>query len=87
MITLSRAFAQGNVSLWRVLNNVLRNPLIIAIVLGYVVNHLEFTFPKILQTTGNYLASMTLPLALICTGASIQFKGMRKDSRVVIWAV
>ncbi|EJS90535.1 hypothetical protein AAUPMC_07622, partial [Pasteurella multocida subsp. multocida str. Anand1_cattle] len=59
------------------LNNVLRNPLIIAIVLGYVVNHLELTFPKTLQTTGNYLASMTLPLALICTGASIQFKGMR----------
>ncbi|HEA3274983.1 AEC family transporter [Pasteurella multocida] len=85
VITLSRAFAQGNVSLWRVLNNVLRNPLIIAIVLGYVVNHLELTFPKTLQTTGNYLASMTLPLALICTGASIQFKGMRKDSRVVIW--
>ncbi|MGC6406626.1 AEC family transporter [Bisgaard Taxon 45] len=85
VVTLSRAFAQGKVSVYTMLINVLKNPLIMAIVLGYVVNHLEFVLPKTLQTTGNYLASMTLPLALICTGASIQFKVIRKDSRVVIW--
>ncbi|MGC6247444.1 AEC family transporter [Bisgaard Taxon 45] len=85
VVTLSRAFAQGKVSVYAMLINVLKNPLIIAIILGYGVNHLEFVLPRTLQTTGNYLASMTLPLALMCTGASIQFKGIRKDSRVVIW--
>ncbi|WP_101774882.1 AEC family transporter [Pasteurella oralis] len=85
VITLSRSFADGRVSLWGIVKNVTKNPLIIAIVLGYVVNGIELQFPKTLQTTGNYLASMTLPLALICAGASIKFKGIASGSRTVIW--
>ncbi|SPY33042.1 AEC family transporter [Pasteurella canis] len=85
VITLSRSFADGRVSFWGIVKNVIKNPLIIAIVLGYVVNGLELQFPKTLQTTGNYLASMTLPLALICTGASVKFNGSASGSRTVIW--
>ncbi|UDW84501.1 AEC family transporter [Pasteurella canis] len=85
VITLSRSFADGRVSFWGIVKNVIKNPLIIAIVLGYVVNGLELQFPKTLQTTGNYLASMTLPLALICAGASVKFNGSASGSRTVIW--
>ncbi|EEX50226.1 AEC family transporter [Pasteurella dagmatis] len=85
VITLSRSFARGKVSWWEVLKNVVKNPLIIAIVLGYIVNVLELSLPKTLLTTGNYLASMTLPLALICTGASIRIKGSFFSSSVVMW--
>ncbi|UEA17621.1 AEC family transporter [Pasteurella canis] len=85
VITLSRSFADGRVSFWGIVKNVIKNPLIIAIVLGYVVNGLELQFPKTLQTTGNYLASMTLPLALICAGASVKFNGIASSSRTVIW--
>ncbi len=85
VITLSRSFADGRVSFWGIVKNVIKNPLIIAIVLGYVVNGLELQFPKTLQTTGNYLASMTLPLALICAGASVKFNGSVSGSRTVIW--
>lgn len=38
------------------------------------------------MTTGNYLANITLPLALICTGASIDFKILFKTSDVSLWA-
>lgn len=85
VITLNRAFSDGRVSMLGMLKNVFKNPLIIAIVLGYVVNGIELTFPKTLQTTGNYLASMTLPLALICAGASVKFKGIGSVSRTVLW--
>lgn len=85
VITLSRSFADGRVSFWGIVKNVIKNPLIIAIVLGYVVNGLELQFPRTLQTTGNYLASMTLPLALICAGASVKFNGSASGSRTVIW--
>ncbi|MDO5053972.1 MAG: AEC family transporter [Pasteurella oralis] len=85
VITLSRSFADGRVSFWGIVKNVVKNPLIIAIVLGYIVNGIELQFPKTLQTTGNYLASMTLPLALICAGASVKFKGIASSSRTVIW--
>ncbi|MFD1805837.1 AEC family transporter [Pasteurella oralis] len=85
VITLSRSFADGRVSFWEIVKNVVKNPLIIAIVLGYIVNGIELQFPKTLQTTGNYLASMTLPLALICAGASVKFKGIASSSRTVIW--
>ncbi|GJH42685.1 AEC family transporter [Pasteurella canis] len=85
VITLSRSFADGRVSFLGIVKNVIKNPLIIAIVLGYVVNGFELQFPKTLQTTGNYLASMTLPLALICAGASVKFNGSVSGSRTVIW--
>lgn len=64
----------GTVSLKLVIHSVLTNPLAIAIVLAMVVALVPITLPALIFETGQYLARMTLPLALLCVGASIRWQ-------------
>lgn len=54
--------------------SVLTNPLAIAIVLAILVALMPVTLPTVVFDTGEYLARMTLPLALLCAGASIRWQ-------------
>jgi hypothetical protein len=69
-----------------VARSVLTNPLAIAITLAVVVALLPIQVPKLMLDTGNYLAKMTLPLALLCVGASIRLHEFR-SSAVLYWAI
>lgn len=86
VITLSRSLSDGKVGVKKIVFNVLKNPLIIGILLGILASFNQVAFPKAILTTADYLASMTLPLALICTGASIDVKGLFKINAVSLWA-
>lgn len=73
VVTLSRhGDAARTGGLRRTLVNVRRNPLILAIAVGVLVSLSGFQVPAILLKTGGYFAQMTLPLALLCAGASIR---------------
>ncbi len=52
---------------------VFTNPLAIAIGLAIVVALIPMTVPKLVLDTTQYLAKMTLPLALLCVGATIRW--------------
>lgn len=88
VMTLSRHqhHKLGKLQLSRqILLQILRNPLIIAIAVGIVVSLSQIPIPVLVLTTGEYFARMTLPLALLCAGASIrllEFKG----ARALYWA-
>ncbi|WP_040976438.1 AEC family transporter [Necropsobacter massiliensis] len=82
VITLSRSLSDDKVSLRDMLFSVLKNPLIIGILLGLLASMLNLRLPKALMTSGNYLVNITLPLALICTGASIDLRSLFKTSSV-----
>nr|WP_086939448.1 AEC family transporter [Thaumasiovibrio occultus] len=56
-----------------------RNPLIIAILLATTISILQIPVPQAILVSGQYFADMTLPLALLCTGASLDFRAMRSD--------
>ncbi|EGA70567.1 hypothetical protein VISI1226_00840 [Vibrio sinaloensis DSM 21326] len=56
-----------------------KNPLIISILLGMLVYLLAIPIPEIAIDAGNYLAKMTLPLALLCTGGSLNLGSMKKE--------
>lgn len=86
VITLTRHLSEGKVSPLKVLLNVLKNPLIIGISLGVLVSITQIQLPKTLITSGDYLANMTLPVALLCTGASIDIKALFKASNLSLWA-
>lgn len=86
VITLSRSLSDGKINLNKMLWNVAKNPLIVSILLGILANYLKLELPQSLLTTGKYLASMTLPLALICAGISIDFKTLYTISGVSLWA-
>lgn len=78
VITLSRhQQVADQKALGRILKSVLKNPLILAICVGVLVSLSEVKVPGILLDTGNYLARMTLPLALLCAGAAIRLREFR----------
>ena len=60
--------------------SVLTNPLAIAIFAALFIALFSLKLPRVIMDTGHYLARMTLPLALLCVGASIrlhEFKASR----------
>lgn len=87
VITITRSLSGDKVNIIRLLLNILKNPLIIAIILGLMMNYFAIALPKSIQVTGQYLANITLPLALLCIGASIQLQSLGAFSRVATWGV
>lgn len=65
----------------KVLVDIVRNPLIIAIVIAAFVALLRIPVPGIIHSTGEYLGSLALPLALLGTGAGMNLRAMRDSSR------
>ena len=77
---LNRSLHQHN-SLKPTLVGIGKNPLIIAIAAGLVLNASNLGLPGILLDTGKYLSQMVLPLALLCIGASISAKQLTRWER------
>ena len=64
---------KGEVQLARkISNDLMRNPLLIAIALGIVANALGLRHIPIIHNVTGLLASATLPLVLLCIGASLR---------------
>lgn len=61
-----------------------KNPLIISIVLGMICYFLAVPIPQVVEKAGHYFANMTLPLALLCTGGSLDIRSLR-DDKVAAW--
>ncbi|PUA29183.1 MAG: transporter [Cellvibrio sp. 79] len=68
---LNRSLNESDTSLKPTLVGIAKNPLIIAIALGFLVNTCAFTLPRVVLDSGKYLSQMVLPLALICIGGSL----------------
>ncbi|WP_201536618.1 AEC family transporter [Psychrobacter ciconiae] len=85
VVTLSRVFKSAE-DTWLtksklILNKLVTNPLMIALVAAFAYKALNLPpVPSVLHKTGDLLASVTLPLALICAGASIDWRSMLAPS-------
>ena len=81
VITLSRV-SKSSEDTWvsrsmMVIKKIFTNPLIIALVSAFVYKALPLPpISGVIHTTGDLLAGVALPLALICAGASINIKSM-----------
>ncbi|MCE0733276.1 AEC family transporter [Halomonas sp. G15] len=72
---------------WRdILAHIVRNPLILAVVAALPVALLAPPLPGWLLTSGEYFASLTLPLALICIGATLSFGALQASGAVALSA-
>ncbi|MEG9545569.1 AEC family transporter [Mannheimia sp. HC-2023] len=80
VITLTSSLSEKKINVGRLLLSILKNPLILAVIAGLIFNYFELagSIPKPLESAGKLMASLTLPLALICTGASINFKQLKQ---------
>ncbi|EAP92550.1 AEC family transporter [Vibrio splendidus] len=59
--------------------SITKNPLIIAIFLAVVFYALSTPIPKMVTDAGQYFANMTLPLALLCTGGSLDISSLKQE--------
>ncbi len=73
-------------SLWHTVFKILTNPLILAAVFALPFSILEIPLHSIVTQTIDYLADMTLPLALIGIGSSLSFTSIKKDRALAIAA-
>ncbi|PSW18047.1 transporter [Photobacterium sanctipauli] len=84
VITLTRSnpSQQGSsIGFMYLLRSIIKNPLIISIMLAIPFSLFQIPLPQLITDSGSYFANMTLPLALLCTGASLDFNQLRQDSR------
>ncbi len=85
--TLSASLSDERVNLSELMTNIAKNPLIIALVAGMICSLLNIPFPQFMVTSGEYVARMTLPLALICIGAAMSFAELKNSSTAATMAV
>lgn len=65
---------------------VLKNPLIMAVVFALPVSWFGIQLPQVVAKTGTYFANLTLPLALLTIGASLNLKSLHDTSAQAFWA-
>jgi predicted permease len=88
VLTLNRwAFQHGDDSaIKKTLIGLIKNPLIIAIVLAFSWHSTNVPVPGFIIHSGEYLAQLTLPLALLCIGASLSWTGFVSSGRITLIA-
>ncbi|HAT1684045.1 TPA: AEC family transporter, partial [Klebsiella oxytoca] len=69
-----------------ILHGVITNPLVAGIVSGLIYSATGFPVPSVLLNTGHFISGLALPLALLCAGASIDWRAMLSSSGVAVCA-
>ncbi|WP_415897470.1 AEC family transporter [Neptuniibacter sp. QD72_48] len=77
---------KGGASIGSTVLEIVKNPLIIAVLLALPFSYFGFQLPEIAQKTGRYFANLTLPLALLAIGGSLNMKSLRSTSSQATWA-
>lgn len=82
--TLSRSLNQTEaLPLRQLAKSIAKNPLIIGIVAALPFAASNGAVPDMLMQTGQYLAQLTLPLAVLCAGASLSLRGHQQESALL----
>jgi hypothetical protein len=76
------SFYAGTELNWRkIIFDIFKNPLIVAIVAAVLVVLLGLKVPRILLSAGEYIGAMALPLALLGTGAGMSLRALRDSGK------
>ncbi len=65
------------------IKRIVNNPIIIGIALGSLASVTNMPIPDVIIKTGDYTTAMTLPIALICIGASLKINSLQANKFVV----
>ncbi len=79
-VAVLNIFQGTRFSYWKIVKGVVSNPIIIGICAGVTVAFFQIRLPQIVLNSAGYFAQLTLPLALLCTGAALKFSTMKQNS-------
>lgn len=78
---------QGNsLAPWPLLKQIMRNPLMVAVLLGIGWSLTGLPLPELADNTLQGLADLALPMALLCVGASLRLHSLRGHRNLVLGA-
>ena len=83
---LNRSLHASTNSLKPTVTAIAKNPLILAILAGLIVNGLNLSLPKVALDSGKYLSQIVLPLALICIGGALDLSRFRALDAATLYA-
>ena len=85
-LTISDRSTERGKALAEMFKSVALNPVIIAAIIAIIISLIQLPIPKVLISTGNYIAAITLPLALIGVGGTLRIKYLRQTSFITLGA-
>lgn len=80
VIVLVVPMHQGEIKFKTILQEIIFNPLILAVIIALPFSYWKIKIPDMFTVTGNYLAELALPLALIGIGGSLNLENLKKAS-------
>lgn len=78
-VVILNYYAHGEMRLRSLGWKLVSNPLILSISAALLLAYWNVALPEVMLDTGHYFARMTLPLALLCAGASIRWREFRSS--------
>src|SRR5690606_11440203 len=69
----------------KVLREIIRNPFIIATVLGLLCNFLRIPIPEVIDVTLSRLGACAIAIGLMCVGTTLSLQGTQHASALVGW--
>lgn len=85
-VAVLNVFEGSSVSIKRICKGIATNPIILSIIAGVLVSYFSLPTPTFISNSLGYFAQLTLPLALLCTGASLRFRSLGREWRLVLLA-
>jgi hypothetical protein len=78
-VAVLNIFQNKEISYKKITKDIATNPIILSIIAGLSVSIFAIEIPAIISNSAEYFAQLTLPLALLCTGAALRFSTMRQN--------
>jgi len=69
---------------WSILKSIVCNPLIISVIVATPMAIWQVPLPRWILSSGDYVAQMTLPLALICVGGTLSLVALRESGKMAV---
>lgn len=85
-LTISDRSEERGKAIIKVFKSIISNPIIFSAVLAIIFSLFRIQIPIIFINTGNYLAEITLPLALIALGGTLRIKHLKNTSSITLGA-
>ncbi|MEC5343072.1 AEC family transporter [Brenneria populi] len=86
VITLTRSLKRSadgrGVGTLALLKSIVTNPLIIGLLAGLCYAKSGWPIPSVIQQTGSFISALSLPLALLCAGVSLDWRMIFRSSNV-----
>lgn len=70
----------SKIDLYQIAKDIMLNPLILSVIIAIPFSIAQVHLPDSIETTGNYLSEIALPLALLGIGGSIDIKSIKEAS-------